>query len=66
MTIRRTIDSFWRKRSLVEGPIWKALDGGAATAQGAGSGIQETGVDALDALGEGVEGVTGEPNPGAV
>lgn len=67
MTICRITESFWRKRSLVEGPIWKALGGRVGTAHGAGSGVQDTGgVNELDGVGEGVEGVDGEPYPGAV
>jgi len=65
MTMRRITDSFWRKRSLVEGPMLKALGGRVGTAHGEGSGIQDTGVNELDEPGEGVEGVTGEPNLGA-
>lgn len=40
--------------------MWRVLGGRVGTAHGAGSGIQHVGINAL---GEGVEGDTGEPNP---
>lgn len=68
MTMRRISDSFSRRRSLVDGRMWRALGGRVGTAHGAGSGIQDAEANELDEpdeLDEGVEGDAGEPNPGA-
>ena len=63
--MRRITDSFWRRRSLVDGRIWRALGGRVGTVHGAGSGVQDAGVNELGELDEGVEGDTGDPYPGA-
>jgi hypothetical protein len=46
--------------------MWRPLGGRVGTAQGAGSGIQDAGVNTLDELDGGVEGDAGEPYPAAV